>query len=539
MIPVRVAQLIYTRVEPPYSPQHKPGFQTVYKSDNLSADDITTIEKRVQCFQPVGQPSLRRLQFFTLNSGALTLTYTSPIVADARIVDRDRRTGAFLAHCIIISRAEFRKAHTNPFVLFDRIPFLETPEDMVSTLGQATGKAPLLEIEVGGTEVAPFFNWSGDDLLRLVTLATRANELVKDGRSALLYGEAAAIREVLEVLFYLTPRPGRLQCSFDTFIERCSTPAGLYWAVGASTRQGGNYVEVNASSRKVISRVGELDSDKSSYLSWLKRAISRGADANLHYAHEIQMLAEAFDKHTRLPLNEIGDQACAEFWELNSAHIQRDLDVLLSKAMGKRIGILLSQYLREQMDRQLLLNAAASQSLEVFDLSEVSVEWIAARRPDLAEGDWKNLQNFARHSGNMCLLHLAATLGPKTDPKVRDEALQNMDAHDFRRALERLLDPIPPADFVTTAHVSLLLQSQRLNLMSDEEFLNLIEALVKANVGNHLGSLSTRVRLLSSQPLAHVEKIIKKRPNIALVFAEAVRQQREALGPVPKRFGVF
>ncbi|CAG0935144.1 hypothetical protein TFLX_03976 [Thermoflexales bacterium] len=539
MSTVRAAQMIYTRVEPAYSPQNKPGFQTVYKTSALSAEDIAAVEKRVQCFQPLSQPGLIRLQFFTLNSGQIVLTHTVSIVADPQIVDRDRRSGAFMAHCIVVNQAEFQKVRNNPFALFDRIAFLNTPEDMVAILGQATGKAPLLEIDIGPGQDAPFSKWSNTDLRQLVTLTVSADQLIKQRRSVLFYGEDAAIREALEITFYLTPSHQRLFCSFDTFVDRCATQPGLYWAVGASTRQGGSYLEVNASQRKVVSQVAETVDDKDMYLSWLKHATTADGSASLQNAYMIQLLAEGFATQGSLPLSELDEQACIEFWNLHTDRIMRQLEVPVSKALGKKVGATLCQYMGERYDVPLLLKVAASQSLNGLKLSEAVTGWLVEQGPDLPEHERKIIQDFARQSQDMRLLHLVSTMGEKSDTKSRDEALQHMSAGVFQQALGQLMNPISPVDFVVPAHLPLLLRDGRLNRMTNEQFLALVEAVVKVNAGNHLGSLAAQVGTLDSQSLAHVEHLIKKHSNVAPLFAETVRKQRTALGPAPKRLGLF
>jgi hypothetical protein len=137
---VLAAQLIYSRVEPAYSPQGKSGFQTVYKSESLSDTEVRFIEERIQCYLP-SRPMVR-LQFFTVNRSAIVLTHTKQINPHLKIVDRDGRHGAFIAHSLILSRVEFHKVYFNPFAIFDHYSFLDDPEEMIETIGQSSGIAP-------------------------------------------------------------------------------------------------------------------------------------------------------------------------------------------------------------------------------------------------------------------------------------------------------------------------------------------------------------------------------------------------------------
>jgi hypothetical protein len=125
MANLRGWQMIFTRVEPEYSPQHKSGFQTVYSSRELSIADVKQIERRVQCFQ-ANDPALERWQFFTLESGLVVLTHSVTIESHPQIIDRNRRGGVFLAHCLIFRREDFQKwTHNDPFRIFDRFNFVQ------------------------------------------------------------------------------------------------------------------------------------------------------------------------------------------------------------------------------------------------------------------------------------------------------------------------------------------------------------------------------------------------------------------------------
>ena len=537
MSTVRAAQLIYTRLEPAYSPQMKSGFQTAYKSDSLSPADVGAIEKRIQCFQP-NPPTLVRRQFFTLNSGAIVLTNTIHIDSHPEIVDITRRRGAFIAHCLILSRMEFRKVDYNPFMILDHYHFLDDAEDMVAAFGQATGVAPLVEIEVERPRYSPPSAWSGVKVRNLVLLAMRAEQLMREGRLVVLRGRDEGINEALRTVFFLAPRDKRLACTFDTHIDRCPTQQDLYWAVGTTTRQSGHsQIEVDATERRVVTPVEYTLEDKDLYLAWLNYASSQeNFNSVMDQAFTVQLLAEAFAVRSQPRLDELDKEASREFMHLHGVRIMRDLELAVAKAVGREVAALLIHYLREAIEVPELLSIAASQHVDPAELSAIVTDWILEEKPDLRDGAWKALQTLARQGRNMRLLHLSATLAKKVDAKVRDEALAGMDTRTFGSALDQLMDPIAPADFVTPVHLPLLLSDSRLENMSEKQFIALVKAIIKVGAINELSSLAKHVKLLGNRPLVELEKTIDKHSsNVPPEFKIAVIARRQELGRPPTR----
>jgi len=541
MSTIRAVQLIYTRVEPAYSPQMKSGFQTVYRSDSLSSADVNAIEKRIQCFRP-NQPTLVRHQFFTLNSGAIVLTNTIQIDSHPEITDMTRRRGAFIAHCLILSRMEFRKVDYNPFVILDHYHFLDDAEDMVAAFGQATGVAPLVEIEVERPRYSPPSSWSGAEALKLVALAVQGEQLIRSRQSVLLVGNDDDTHEALQIAFSLLPKSKRLVCTFDTHIDRCPTRQGLYWAVGATTRQSSSsYIAVNATERRVPSPAEDTLEGRDLYLTWLKHVSSQeNFNSAMDRAFTVQLLAEAFAMRSQPRLDELDRGACREFMRLHEERITRDLEIAVAKAAGRDVAALSIHYLREAIEIPDLLSVAASQHVDPAKLSAIVTDWIVEEKPNLKDKAWKALQDLARQVSDMRLLHLSAALAKKVDARVRDEALAGMDARTFRSALDQLMYPIAPADFVTAVYLPLLLSDSRLDNMTNKQFIDLVKAIIKTDSANQLSSLAKHARSLANEPLLKLEKMVKKHSsNISQEFKIAIVARREELGQHPSPLSLF
>ena len=401
-----------------------------------------------------------------------------------------------------------------------------------------------MEIETERPYHSPYSNWSGAETLKLVSLALQADTLTKKRQSVLLVGEGEHINEALKTTFFLTPKSKRLACSFNTYIERCPTQRGLYWAVGVTTNQGSSsYILVNATQRQVIGRVADDLKASDLYLAWLNHAISRGnLDKAMEKAFTIQSLASAFDHRKKPQVDELNEDACQEFMRLNERLVWQRVGTLIAGSVGKDLAKSLTDYLRQivdEIDVRHLLSAASVQSLETSRLSEIAVEWILEHRPSLSTGDIKSLQNLAQQGNDMRLLYLSSVLGKKVDTKSRDKALEHMNSKTFRGTLELLMMPIAPVNFVTPNHLSILLSDGRLQSMSGEQFVDLVQGILEVEAEDQLWALAGHVMLLDNDSLHQIEKVIKKRPDVSPRFKQAVTTQREKLGRRVRRFGLF
>ena len=534
MTTIYAEQLIYTRVESAYSPHRSSGYQTVYKSPSVSSAAVKEIERRIQCFRP-RDAGLTRLQCFPLGNGAAVLTSSRQIETHPEIVDRDRRRGIFMAHCLILSKNEFAKAVYNPWPVLDRFRFLHDAERMVERFGKATGEASTVAVEVDLPRHPSFSSWSGDEMLKLISLALEADRLQRDGKSVLMIGSSEEIIETLRIAFYLLPSSSRLDCSFDTVIEGCSVRPGTYWAVGASSRQSSSsYYVVNAAESRVVNELSRPSNRDDLYVEWLRHATATpDFPSKMSQAYTIQQLAQAFASRQQISPDRLDRSACSEFLHLNEERVLRDLEALLADQVGRNLSKPLSLHMLQVIDAPRLLSITAGGKIPPGYLCKIVAHWIVEAQPDLRDGDWKAIQDLARKGRDMRLLHWAATAGRRVNTRVRDEALKGMAADAFKAALERL-GPIPPADFVTARHLSLLLADRRLASMTDEEFLDLVSAIIEAGLTSQLGPLTGYIRRLDNEHLTQLEKMIKKhKRELPGQFESQITARRKEVGDPP------
>ncbi len=528
---IHAAQLIYTRVEPAYSPNKKTGFQTVYKTETLSPTDVDLIEKSIQCFRP-NQSSGVRLQFFRLDDGSVVLTHTRSIEPHPEIVDKTARSGAFLTHCLIIKQPDFDLISYNPFIILKDYKFLGDVESMIATFGKATGVAPIEEIKVTSPlNYLPLSDWSGREVQKLVELAGQRASLKDKRRSLLFLGKDKDIYEALETAFFFTPSLQRLECTFDTHIDNCSIQPGLYWAVSIAQKQKEqSYIVVDTAERRIVDQIEDQSEIRDLYVNWLRDVSAReNISEFMRRVPIIQGIARAFQEQQPIQPELLAqEEVCQEFMNLYQDNIRQGFTNTFSEFFDLSLSHLI-RYLQSRIDVPVLLNMVASQNLNFRHLSQWTLDWVLETYDRIKEPEWKQLRNFALKNQNMRLLHLCATLSKKSDTKARDEALQSMDVQTFKESLAQLMSPIDPADYVSSKHLRYLLSSERLTNMTDEQYLELVKAIIRVNAVNQLDAIPHNTTFLTRESLGQLVKIIRKRTDVPDSFKETIYNRWEKL----------
>ncbi|GCE08121.1 hypothetical protein [Dictyobacter aurantiacus] len=236
---LQIQHVIFTRVERAYSPNNVSGYQIAYKSAALG-NDTTAIEKRLQCFEP-GRQESARYQFFWTEQGQAVLARSVPLAEiDPEVIDPAQRD-AFLAHALVVSRADFARIRNDPFAIFDAAEnndiFAEDADRLVDYL-RARAAEQMLAVPLRKRAAVNDLleGWRSEDLLRLYHLGMQAPLLSRQGRSLLLQADDRdEIFNLLNVICMLIPPDDRSACTFDTWVDGCTPHAGTLWAVGTST----------------------------------------------------------------------------------------------------------------------------------------------------------------------------------------------------------------------------------------------------------------------------------------------------------------
>jgi PAS domain-containing protein len=537
---IRAAQLIYTRVEPAYSAQGRGGYQTVYRTPSLPQASVNAIEQKVQCFRP-SQLGATRLQFFILPGGDIALAHTGLIDSDPIIVDKDARPGVFLAHCLVINRAQFAVARDDPFAIVDSSRFVENPVEMLNRFGKATGVAPETTLEVSPTVSLPS-RWEAVEARKLVALAMQAQESMAKGQTVLLIGTQPEITEALKTVFYLTPSHQRLACTFDTWIEGCPYQKAAFWAAGSSTWVDiGRITEVNAGARRITGHVADDLDSSDLYLTWLLRNTASGRlDPILLRAQVYQDLAEAFNARREPSTQALDIGVCRELLIYHERTLAERIDVGIAHWVGKDQILPLRARLWRTLTPQEIVKYAALERIDPAELSICATDWLLADRPDLADTDRRAIQALARSAKDERLLYLVAQLAKKPEVQVREEALRRIDAAQFQHLLDLAPDPIAPAFLVVQGRpdlADLLTESPRLDAMNAPQLAELVSALCAAGFGQRLEALAKFLPNAESDQVTQIEKRIAKESMAAPTFVEALVVRRQELGSSVNVFG--
>jgi GTPase-associated protein 1 len=531
MRPVRAERLIYTRVEPAFSPRRSSGFQTVWKSELITAAETAAVEKAVQCFRP--SPGVRRLQFFQISGGKIVMSHTEQIEAHPEIVDRTGREGAFLVHCFLLPREEMARLENNPFRLFDADLPLEGLEQLVEILGPGTGIVP--PVEIWPVECRPdLSDWAAPEAVRLLSLALRADDQRRQGRTVPVTGDCGQIEQAFRLALHVTRLNNRLACSFSTWAEGCPLERGLFWAGGLSRRPSADPLEIDARGKRVTMAAPQRGMEDL-YGSWIESACFQNPlEEVLSQAESVDRFLQAMEGARldgEVPLR---PEALTGFLHLHRHAVADKLRGTFEGHVRPPLAKELAYHLLAEVhcpEFPSLLEVTVPGSSQISGVARLATHWLE-RTTNPNESLRQELQDLAQKGSNIILLFWASTLGRKTDIKAREEALRKMTSQDFKRALTKLMHPIQPAHFVEIRHLPALLESERLDAANEDLLIELIERIVDIGGGSYLDSLIGCLHRIKDSGLQRLARKIRKQ-DVAGSF------RREVEAAAPKQSGIL
>ena len=554
----RVDQLIFTRVEPPYSPKRESGYQVVYRSNGITSVEVEEMRRAVEAFTITrGLETPPRWQYFMLSTHTIVIAQSHSIETDNDIMDRTGRKGIFLVHCYALSKQSIGNADSNPFAIFDGLRFATTTDDLrdlITRFGKATGVVEPQDVPLHTLPVRlPTHRWNADEFAKLVRLACDAGKIKATGKMVLMVGTQEEILEALRVALYYASN--KFECTFNTNIDRMQTPPlGVYWAVGVSAMQTGpNFIQVNASERRVISVV-DFSPPTDPYQIWFDEMTRRGRLYERdQYARIIQVLSEDFQRlswsNSHIEMLDSHVEACQSFWQVHSDRIlQRVSDAVMKHIPANRTLVnAILDFFSKPVNVSKTLSVAVPATISAADLIEIAfllVENFRVENESFKEGDWHALYEFAMKNKNepksIELAFWSAAFLGKDGNKLRVRPLQLMQERHYEQVLKKLGNPFTPADFVTQSmpqkFLPILFHQFANMTITDEQFVSLIEAVQFAGLGNNLEhlpkSLFGRIDTLGAEHLKLIERSLSN-TLISSMFTVRVEERRAQL-PQPR-----
>ncbi|HVB24381.1 MAG TPA: hypothetical protein VNG51_20755 [Ktedonobacteraceae bacterium] len=544
---IRVQHVIFTRVERLYSPKHASGYQIVYQSPSLGNETIQ-IEKRLQCFQSGGQ-NIDRYQFFWMENDRAVLAKSVPLFRPNREIIDEYQRDAFLAHALVLSRADLAQVRNDPFAIFEAAEqsklFAGNEEQLVRYLQQAA-PSEQLHVHIRKKQQAQSFlgDWPRGEISKLYLLGLQAPTLLQQRQSLLmLTNDTREVYTLLSALLLLLLPYERTACTFDTFVDGCFPSAGTFWAIG-STRQASSsgFLPIRLSERHVQVK-GDTDNSTDSkvraYSEWLQHSLQSCTDFEQvnEEVYSAQLVADAFLAKKALPNEQLNERALKHFYTANAKSIQHILTQILSNFFEAPLAKEIVGVLEASRPRQEILSIAAQEICAPVTLAWVIYYW---RLNEQAEFEhWDDLLKFAEQANYAPLLLMTSLKVHSRLPfqqkyeKLQDKAVQSLfNKEKLTPVLNELLNAKNrPALFEKTQRALPTTpgaNSSKGFELTDEEFLTLVSAILRNNVGNVLsGFFAQRIALLQNKKaLRSLAKDVRKSWNVPHDFVNALEQNQ-------------
>lgn len=296
MIPVE--HIIFSRVEAAYSPSKRSGYQVVFASKSVSENDIASFEKLVKCFNYNKQIGLERYQFFWTPSQKAAIVKSTPVEGHREIIDRSGRSGAFIAHAILLTKEVFAHIHNDPFALIDCADaiFSASPERLKAYLRNTP---PPTSIEVfPRRKLQAQAHLSLSQYGKLFNAGSNAMKLTQSSKS--LYFEGADARKIqirLSTILFLVDINSRIYCTFDTHVDTCEPQPGAFWAVGGTGTSKDGFIVVSSDASHLNIDTQNPSSSDNLFAKWFRQQVERSNSPSelLETVYSGQLAAAALD----------------------------------------------------------------------------------------------------------------------------------------------------------------------------------------------------------------------------------------------------
>ena len=323
MATLAIHHLIYTQVEPEYSPTRSNGFQTVLCSPAIW-NEAAEIEAHVQCFAPSQAPGSAGAvehQFFWTQAGYAAVVRTGPIEPDPQVIDAARgRTGHFIAHALVLDKSAFAAVGNDPFALLEAAEQADIFATGVKTLVHYLRRAPPPERLRAARRTRlheRLAGWHGAAARQLAEAACASPVSATHHKTLLLVSRYSdRIYAFLSATHFLMDGEHRVGCTFHTAVEGCPPPPGAYWAAGARDATADPAfrafdLDVHSWVRKAQPRGARA----SPYLAWLRQAPAGCIEspAGTHEIYTAQVAAECLAARRALPAEPLADSALLSF----------------------------------------------------------------------------------------------------------------------------------------------------------------------------------------------------------------------------------
>jgi len=526
MVQILAKQLIYTRVEAPFSPTHKSGYQVVYATPGLKQNVVDSIVKKVSEFQP-HLPDLKRWQcFFLENNSIVVINQTQLIDSDPEIIDKDSRRGILVAHCLILDWSDYKLANFEPFQFIEQFGFVTSAKEMVQRYSKSDGKeSPALFDLIEYTNYEIDSPWM-ESLHQLVL--TGAPQFVESKSSLLLYGDDREIFNALKMLFLFSPPSYREKLTFDTYIKGRQVSIGEFWAVGLPEWKSGYSVAIDTNN-KLISNAPKNFEDM--YLLWLQKRDPKSLELETVLA--VQEISDSFHYKKVPNKDQLTDIALASFFEIHQQSILAQLLSVVGRTLSKNISVLFVSHLERSASLYDLISIAATELFSAEMLTLLLREWFVSFEIDFAtisKDDWDTVKQLAMNAKDHTLALWCAAF--TTDKKLFQGTVRSLTANEYSYALKLLAQPLTPLSLFVPAFVSqfVLVLAQRLDHVNGEDYVEIIDEILASKGFRELEPIMGLVSQLDNKELTRLEKLTVKQP-IPPRFRTLIEKRRSELGP--------
>lgn len=376
-------QLLYTRVEEKFSPSKFSGYQVYYSSPDLNHQEIEDIVIRINNFQP-NLNNVVRLQCFFINSNNhVVLTRTSIIDSHPEIIDKSKRPGVLIAHCLIFSMEDYKALRCNPFIVFENFQFTTSASELIESYNQGEQKeVPAKFDTVDNVNAITSSKWV-EYIIPLVYMASP--KFISQNGTLQIYGAQSDINEAVKAIFEFIPLEYRQKLTFDTYAaQEVQSLPNKYWMVGFHERKTGYSITLDAS-KKIFNTTPESYTDL--YSTWLVKVINNEKIA-IPQISDAQNLADFIYKKEKIDKKSVGDATLTSFYDANRNYFETELCTILEKSVNKSFARKLGAKPTAFFSEEEIISIVSQDNVSGEQINLIVFKWLSENKNMISTSDF-------------------------------------------------------------------------------------------------------------------------------------------------------
>ena len=521
-------QLLFTCVEPKYSPRNIGGYQIIRLSQGIAQDEKVQIVEIIKNYIVDFEQNIR-FQFFPVGNERIVIARTVRVGPNKDILDSYGRIG-FFTHAIVISKKDFSKFNNDPFIFIDNINFISRIEEIIDRfVREETGLAPKIKFCLVDDKSNFISNYTVDHLIPIINYFENNN--YKKPTQLLVYGENKEIEKFYRNAFLISPVEARIKLFFDTNCFNNTKVEDVFWSIGSNKSENKLFSYFYSTINRSFSQEVQIVDKNELWSRWYKKIRDEGNISQLfRFLPEIRKFIFEFNEFQELSYQEYSSDGSIYLIKIYYSEIYeriiQNLELYTTKAVKDFVLSFLEQLVA--IESKQIIKACSVPIDSVNLTNDLLLLCLRKKFPtEFLDNDWKKIASAAKKGNNLLLQFIAISAINKSN-NIRSRLLvYKMSKKEYLSSLEWLYHPFQEDKYIERSKVQFFIDFVMKKRFLKGQILKIIVSLISLGHYETLNMIIPKLSELSLSELHIIYAKIRFNPFVPERFKLAIQANME------------